>query len=100
MWGILFSPSSDWILGPFSEFGTHIPIAIFYIELLQQLDVRIWNLAQKKHQYDFSPRHCRFVLTESVGGWNDYLMKIFVIILGKWQIKPSISTWHCPESLF
>ena len=31
MWGILFSPSSDWILGPFSEFGTHIPIAIFFI---------------------------------------------------------------------
>ena len=28
------------VLVPFSEFGTHIPIAISYIELLQQLDVR------------------------------------------------------------
>ena len=26
MWGISFSPSSDWILGPLSEFGTHMPI--------------------------------------------------------------------------
>ena len=39
MWGISFSPSSDGILCPRSEFGTHIPDAIFYIELLQQLDV-------------------------------------------------------------
>ena len=26
MWGISISPSSDWILGPLSEFGTHMPI--------------------------------------------------------------------------
>ena len=39
MWGISFSPSSDGILGPRSEFGTHIPITIFYIQLQQQLDV-------------------------------------------------------------
>ena len=26
MWGISFSPSSDWILGPLSEFGIHMSI--------------------------------------------------------------------------
>ena len=31
------SPSSDRILCPTSEYGTHISIAIFYIKLLQQL---------------------------------------------------------------
>ena len=31
MWGISFSPSSDGILGPFLEFGTHIPNSFFYI---------------------------------------------------------------------
>ena len=26
MWGISFSASSDWILGPISQFGTHVLI--------------------------------------------------------------------------
>lgn len=38
-----------------------------FIQMVQHF-TRICNLAQKKHQYDFSSRHCRFVLTESVGG--------------------------------
>ena len=29
VWGISFSPSSDEILCPLTEFGTHIPITIF-----------------------------------------------------------------------
>ena len=37
--GMWVSPSSDRILWPLSEYGTHISIAIFYIKLLQQLDV-------------------------------------------------------------